>query len=95
MKIGVAPEWASPGAFAELTNPGPDFVIIFGVGRCRAIRANHAWRSHVAMILDVKSELIEDAADARGPERRRPHQRAGLRGADLDGDTEQGDARSC
>ena len=45
------------------------------------------------MIFDGKSELIEHAADARGPQRVGPHQRAGLRGADLDGDAEQGDAR--
>ena len=44
------------------------------------------------MVLDGETELVEDAADARGPQRRRSHQRAGLRGADLDGDAEQGDA---
>ena len=39
-----------------------------------------------------KAELIEDAADARGAQRVRPHQGSELRGPDLDGDPEQGDA---
>ena len=43
------------------------------------------------MILDGEAQLVEHAADACGPQRRRSHQRAGLRGADLDGDAEQGD----
>jgi len=43
------------------------------------------------MILDGKSELIEDAADAGRPQRIRPHQRTGLRSPDLDRDAKQRD----
>ena len=44
------------------------------------------------MVLDGEAELAEDAADASGTQRRRSHQGSGLRGPDLDGDPEQGDA---
>ena len=47
------------------------------------------------MILDGEPELAEDAAYPCGPQRRRSHQRAGLGGADLDGDAEQGDLWSA
>jgi hypothetical protein len=47
------------------------------------------------MVLDGEAELLEDAADACGAQRRRAHQRAGLRGADLDRDAEQGDPWSA
>jgi hypothetical protein len=44
------------------------------------------------VVLDGKAELIEDAANARGAQRVRAHQGSELRGPDLDGDAEQGDA---
>jgi len=80
------------GAFAEETNPGFHFVIIFGVRGRRTVRSDHRPRD-VAKILDAKFQLFEQASNAGGAQRVRPHQRAGLRGADLDGHAEQGDAR--
>ena len=43
------------------------------------------------MILDAKPQLLEHPADTRRPQGGRPHQRAALRSADVDGNTEQGD----
>ena len=79
-------------ACAERADPALDLVVIFGIRGRRFLRRCDAGRSHVAMVLHAKSELLEDTADARGPQRCRPHQGAGLRGADLEGDAEQGDA---
>ena len=80
------------GAFAERADPALDFVIKFGVGRRRSLGGLKAGWRHVAMVLDGETELAENAADARSAQRRRSHQRAGLRGADLEGNPEQGDA---
>ena len=93
MKIGSAPERASSiGALAERANPALDLVVVFGVRRRRAV-GDERRVAPVAVILDGESELLEQAADAGGAQRRRSHQRAGLRRADLDGHAEQGDAR--
>ena len=45
------------------------------------------------MVFDVEPQLLEHAGDARRSQRGRPHQRAGLGGADLDGNAEQSDPR--
>src|SRR6185437_3004439 len=59
----------------------------------RALGGSSAGPGHVAVILDGKAELIENAANPCGAQRVRPHQGSELRGPDLDGDAEQGDAR--
>ena len=82
------------GALAELADPALDRVVIFGVRRRRALVGSNFRLGHVAVVLDGKAELIEDAADARGAQRVRPHQGSELRSPDLDGDAEQGDAGS-
>ena len=69
------------------------FVVKFGVCRRRSFRGLKAGWRHVAVVFDGKAELIEDAADARGTQRVRSHQGSELRGSDLDGNAEQGDAR--
>ena len=83
------------GALAQRTDPSLDLVVKFGVGRRRSLGGLDAGGRHVAMILDGEAELAEDAADAGGSQRRRSHQGAGLGGADLDGDAEQGDLWSA
>jgi hypothetical protein len=80
------------GAFADLADPALDRVVIFGVRRRRTLGGRNFRPGHVAVVLDGKAELIEDAADARGAQRVRPHQGSELRGPDLDGDAEQGNA---
>src|SRR6185503_18402176 len=80
------------GAFAERADPSLDLAVKFGVCRRRSLRGLKAGWRHVAVIFDGKAELTEDAADARGAQRVRPHQGSGLRGPDLDGNPEQGDA---
>ena len=48
----------------------------------------------IAVVLDGKFRVDRACArDARGAQRCRPHQRAGLRRPDLDGDAEQRDTR--
>src|ERR1700753_29182 len=78
-------------ALSERANPGLDLVVIFGVGRHRLIRRHRSGPGHIAMVLDIKSQLLEYPRDAGGTQRRRAHQGAGLRGADLDRNPEQGD----
>src|SRR3954462_11356218 len=68
-------------------------MVEFRIRGRRPVRSHLRYRK-IAVILDVKSQLLEQARDPRRPQRRWPHQGAGLRGADLDGDTEQGDAGS-
>jgi hypothetical protein len=56
-------------------------------------KARSLRRGEIAVILDLKSQLLQHAANARRPQRIRPHQRAALRRADLEGNAEQGDTR--
>jgi hypothetical protein len=72
------------GMLAEHADPALHLVIIFGVGWRGAVGDDIRPRQ-IAVVLDGEFELFEQAGNAGGPQRRRPHQRAGLRRADLDG----------
>jgi hypothetical protein len=76
---------------AEHADPALHLVIVFGVCRRRAV-GHHIGPRQVAVILDGEFELFEQAGNAGGAQRCRAHQRAGLRGADLDGHAEERDA---
>ena len=55
------------GAFAERANPAFDLIIIFGIGRRRDFGGQSRRRCQIAVIFDGKIQLLEHAADARGP----------------------------
>jgi hypothetical protein len=78
-----------PGALAERSNPGLDLVVIPGICGRLAVRRKPAVNPEIAMVFDVELQLLEHAGDARRSQRGRTHQRAGLGGADLDGNAEQ------
>jgi len=77
-------------AATEQTGPALDVPIVVGPVRRRVVEIGHACDGKVAMIGHVEAEPLEQRQQARRAKRRRPHQRAALGGAHINGSADHG-----